>query len=501
MGLSLAQRFARLPHDDRESWLRQQDPKILEEIVRGEWWWLARPEQVPPPGPWLVYLALAGRGFGKTRAGAEWLVERTQLFTRDRHGAATEHLVVAETLSDARTICMEGPAGILRVLERRKIEYRYRQAPKPVVMFPNGSKIYCEGADDEDVGRGFTLTSLWADELIKWPNSYASWYEGLLPALRADLAEDHPRAFVTTTPKPGKLLREWLADSVSPNPERHESITVVRGSTYDNADNLSAHMLRGLKNRYEGTDIGRQELYGEVLDETSGALFRASDLNMTRVETVPADLRIISVVVGVDPALVDDSGTLVESKKARAAEAHDEMGCVVVARTVDDHLWVLADETIQSAGRDAALHVWKVMLKWNASLVVIEENLGKAWMKQVFADAFAELVRSGAMPSSVTMPMEMVDSRLGKKTRAEPVAMRSQQKRLHLVGTFEKLEDQMTMFNSWEGKESPDRLDALVHACRFHIKNEAKRGRIIDPRDFEDPNRFRDDGLGFDFGW
>lgn len=502
MGLSLAQRFAKLSPETRETWIRQQTPEVLEEILRGEWWWLARPEQVPPPGPWMVYLALAGRGFGKTRAGAEWLVERTQKFPTDRHGAPTEHLVVAETLMDARAICMEGVAGILRVLDRRRIEYRYRQAPKPMVLFPNGSKIYCEGADDEDVGRGFTLASLWGDELIKWNNSYGSWYEGLLPALRADLAEDHPRAFVTTTPKPGKLLREWLADSVSPNPERHESIKIVRGSTFDNADNLNSHMLRGLKNRYEGTDIGRQELYGEILDETSGALFRVTDLEKSRVEKIPQDRRVISIMVGVDPALVDDSGTLVETKKARAAEAHDEMGVVVVARTSDDHLWVLADETIQSAGRDAALHVWNVMLKWDAGLVVIEENLGKQWMRQVFSDAFAELVRSGTMPSAVTMPLEMVDSRLGKKTRAEPVAMRSQQNRLHMVGVFEKLEDQMTMFNSWEGKESPDRLDALVHACRQHIKNEARRSRIIDPRDFEPPDRFRDDtGLGFDFGW
>lgn len=502
MGLSLAQRFAKLSVDLRESWLSEQSPEILEEIVRGEWWWLARPEQVPPPGSWLVRLVLSGRGWGKSRSGSEWLVDRTQDYPTDRHGAPTEHLVVAETLSDAKVICMEGPAGILRVLERRKIEYRYRQAPKPAILFPNGSKIYCEGADDEDVGRGYTLTSLWGDEVCKWVNAYGSWYEGILPALRADLADDHPRAYITTTPKPTKLLREWLADSVSDDPQRQGSISVVRGSTFDNAENLSAHMVRALEVRYRDTDLGRQELYGEMLDETSGALFKVTDLNRARVEKIPEDRRVISIIVGVDPALVDDSGALVSGKKIRAAEAHDEMGVIVVARTSDDHLWVLADETIQSAGRDAALHVWRVMLKWNANLVVVEENLGKAWMRQVFSDAFAELVRSGEMPSSVSMPMEMVDSRLGKRTRAEPVAMRSQQGRLHMVGVLEKLEDQMTLFNSWDSNESPDRLDAVVHACRAHIKNEAKRSRIIDPRDYEDTTDFRDNsGLPFDFGW
>lgn len=501
MGLSLAQRFALLPVDLRERWLSEQAPDVLEEIVRGEWWWLARPEQVPPPGDWLVYLALAGRGFGKSRSGSEWVVERTQLYPHDRHGAPTEHLVVAETLSDARTICMEGPAGILRVLDRRKIEYRYRQAPKPMILFPNGVKIYTEGADDEDVGRGYTLASIWADEVCKWKDAYNSWYEGILPALRADLEEDHPRAFVTTTPKPNKLLRSWLSDASSSDPERRDSIVVIRGSTFDNAANLSQHMITALRNRYDGTDIGRQELYGEMLDDHKGALFRVSDLAATRVDRIPEGLRIISVVVGVDPSLVDESGALVEQRKVRSAESHDEMGCVVVARTEDDHLWVLADESIRAAGRDAALHVWKVMLKYEAHLVVIEENLGKSWMRQVFADAFGELVKSGVMPANVSVPLKTVDARLGKKTRAEPVAMRSQQKKIHMVGEFEELEDQLTMFSAWESKESPDRLDAFVHACRHHLTQEKNRSRIIDPRDFNE-NRW-DEGLGhgFDFRW
>jgi len=491
-----------LPTEAREIWISQQDPEVLEEIVRGEWWWVSRPEQVPPPGAWLVRLVLSGRGWGKSRSGSEWLVDRTQEYPTDRHGVPTEHLVVAETLSDARSICMEGPAGILRVLERRKIEYKYRQAPKPMILFPGGSKIYCEGADDEDVGRGYTLASLWGDETVKWKNAYASWYEGILPALRADLAEDHPRAYITTTPKPGKLLREWLADAASDDPSRRDTISVVRGSTFDNKENLSAHMIQALQNRYEGTDIGRQELYGEMLEETSGALFRVTDLNKYRVEQIPADRRVVSIIVGVDPALVDDSGSLVATRRIRSADAHDEMGVCVVARTSDDHLWCLADETIQSAGRDAALYVWRVMLKWNASMVVCEENLGKQWMRQVFYDAFAELVRSDQMPENVTPPMDFVDSRLGKKTRAEPVAMRSQQGKLHMVGLHEKLEDQMTLFNSWESAESPDRLDALVHACRKHMINERKRGRIVDPRDHQSPDRW-DDGLGngFDFRW
>lgn len=510
MGLSLAQRFALLPSDQRRTWLSEQSPDVLDEIARGEWWWLARPEQIPPTElPWLIALALAGRGWGKSRSGSEWMVERTQLYPEDRHGVPTEHLVVAETLADARTICMEGPAGILRVLTRRRIEHKYRQAPKPMILFPNGSKIYCEGADDADVGRGYNLASAWLDELIKWPTAYASWFEGILPALRADLVTDHPRVFVTTTPKPSKLLKEWLADTVSDDPARRDTIHVMRGSTYDNAENLSPQMLVVLKNKYEGTAIGRQELHGEVLELVDGALFKQSDLDKARVPAIPDDKRIVSIVVGVDPSLAaegDDSAPV--SKRSGSRDTHDEMGVVVVARTQDDDLWVLADASIKAAGRDAALHCWKTLIAWNADLLVYEENLGKRWMAQVFIDAWRELMDAGQVPVGTTPPMVGIDAKLGKKTRAEPVAMRCEQLRLHPVGRasrFEELESQLTTFSSWDGRESPDRLDALVHACRRHMQNELSRGSIIDPNDFRpntpaELNRF-DEGLGhgFDF--
>jgi phage terminase large subunit-like protein len=179
------------------------------------------------------------------------------------------------------------------------------------------------------------------------------------------------------------------------------------------------------------------------------------------------------------------------------------MGVVVVARTSDDHWWVLADETVSLAGRDAALHAWRVLLKWNATKLVYEDNLGKKWMKQVFFDAYNEMVKSGEMPADTRPPMMGVAAKLGKKTRAEPVALRSQQLRLHMVGPadrFTKLESQLTEFTSWDGKESPDRLDALVHACRQHMKDERNKSRIVDPRDKVREERFDEGlGLGYDF--
>lgn len=504
--MSLKERFASLPKTQREQWLHDQDADVLEEIVRGAWWWESRPAQVPPAGEWFVFLALAGRGWGKTRAGAEWIVERAILYPLSKGGIPTEHLIVAETLADAKNICVEGDSGVLNALTRRNmlrdIDYKYRQSPRPMIQFTNGVKIHCEGADDADVGRGHNLASAWLDELIKWPVAMASYDEGIVPALRVDVPNEHPRIFVTTTPKANSpLLRRFLAEANSDNPEVANTISIVRGATFENRS-LSAYTARELKKRYEGTAIGRQELYGEVLELEDGALFSATDLDACRVSQIPEHLKIVSIVVGVDPAQVDDQGNVVDSAiKRRRGDNHDEMGVVVVARTEDDHLWILADESIQSAGRPAAVHCWRTMIKFNASKVIYEANVGKSWIAQVFTDAWAELQRSGEAPPHTSPPMEGVDAKLGKKTRAEPVAMRSQQHRLHMVGRFVRLEDQLTTFTSWDSnRESPDRLDGMVHGCRFHMLNERKRARIFDPYTMSHNNRHDQGlGIGYDF--
>ncbi|HXJ74030.1 MAG TPA: terminase family protein, partial [Candidatus Dormibacteraeota bacterium] len=160
MSFSLAERVALLPADEREEWIKSLPPSMVRDILNEEWWWTARPEQVPPPGEWLVCLALAGRGFGKSRAGSEWIVDRVNKHPFDRQGVPTEWLVVADTLSDARTINAEGPSGILNVLKRRGIQHRYKQNPRPMVLFPKGAKIYLEGADTPDTGRGYNAAGI-----------------------------------------------------------------------------------------------------------------------------------------------------------------------------------------------------------------------------------------------------------------------------------------------------------------------------------------------------
>jgi len=459
--MSLREQFSLLPPEIQDEYLSGLEDWQLEEMARGEWWWTQRPNQVPPEGTGhFIFLALAGRGFGKSRAGSEWLVDRIQKHPYDTHGVPTEWLVIAETLGDARSVCIEGPAGIQRSLERQGIIYKYLKSPRPMIIFPDGQKIYCEGADNEDVGRGYNAAGAWLDEICKWPKAYDSWTQGIMPSLRAPLFGDHPKVFITTTPKPDKLIIDLVNRDDG-------TVYLMRGSTFDNASNLSSQVVAELKRQYGNSDLGRQELYGELLLAMDGALFKRSDIEACRVQAAPDD--IVAMCVGVDPALTDEG---------------DEMGVVVMARTRDDHLYCLADETVRLAGRDAALHCWRTLAAWGGDTIVLEENLAKHWMIQVFRDAYFELVGEGMYPENTTPPLIKIDARIGKRTRGEPVAMRSQQRRLHHVGVFEELEQQLCLFTGWDGKESPDRLDAYVHAARFLMKGEKNKVTIYNPMQY-----------------
>jgi phage terminase large subunit-like protein len=459
--MSLAERVARLPRDEREAWIRSLPEDVLKEINQGEWWWLARPEQIPPPGDWLICLALAGRGFGKSRSSSEWIAERVREHPFDRHGVPTEHLVVADTLADARTINAEGPSGILNVLTRRKIDHRYKQSPRPMVLFPGGAKIYFEGADDDDTGRGYNAASIVCDELAKWIKPYETWYHGLLPSLRADLVGDHPRAFVTTTPKPITLLIEWLNRDDG-------TIHVISGSTFDNASNLSAHALRELDLRYAGTELGEQELHGKLLELTGGGLFKRMDIVNHRVPKVTQHLT--ATVIGVDPNLTGEGA---------------ETGIVALGRSRDNHIYCLADRTVTYSGRSAALAIWRAVHEFRADYAIYEENLGKRYLQEVLRDAYVECIEMGLFPPGSEPPMRAVHARHGKKLRAEPVAMRCEQGRLHMVGEWPKLEDQMVLFDPMSTRESPDRMDALVHGCLELMAGEKRSMGISDPSQYD----------------
>lgn len=471
MALSPLQELANLPEEAAAAWLADQPDWVLQDITRGAWWWTGRPEQQHPEGSWFVWLIMSGRGFGKTRTGAEWIVQRAMKHPADSAGNPTEWLVIGETMTDVMRQCFRGTAGIKHVLERevgpqdtRRTgdvrNWRLLKSPKPSIELSTGQMIYLESADDEDVGRGYNAAGAWLDEYAKWPKPDGSWIEGIMPSLRADLVGDHPRAIVTTTPKLVVQLTEW-------EDRTDGTVVITRGSTYANAANLSALMLAELQRRYAGTRIGLQELQGMLIREVQGALWLLKDIESHRVRTVPP---MKSVVVAMDAA-----GT----------GLNDLTGLVAVGRGVDDDDYVLGDWSKRVVGREAAWRAWEMVKTFGAGWLLVEDNQGKRWLTQVLSDVYREMQKAGHFPPGGAPPIKAITAKVGKRLRAEPVATRYEQGRVHHVThntvTLADLETQMISWVPGETPDSPDRIDALVYAVLWNAGMERMMGSVVTP--------------------
>jgi phage terminase large subunit-like protein len=470
--------LAMLPPVRQAQWLAEQPPWVLDEILRGEWWWTARPEQLAPPGDWFIWLLLAGRGFGKTRTCAEWLSEQVEKYPRDVSGFRTEWLIIAETLTDGLRLCVRGPAGIGRVLERKygperrsKVDGNGRWhvygGSKPFIQLwddtgAEAQVIYIEGADDEDVGRGHNASGAWLDEFAKWPKPDGSWIEGIMPSLRAELPDGGtPRVVVATTPKLVVQLVEW-------QDETDGSVVITSGSTYENASNLAAKMLAEFHKRYHGTRIGRQELHGELIREIEGALWSLDWIERDRVwpREIPS---LLYKTIGMDPA---------------GSGERDETGLVCAARGSDGGDYVLGDWSKQVAGHAAARRAWEMFDAYKANVLVVESNTGKKWLSDMLVQAYKEMQDQGIFERGGTPPIRLVNAKVGKKLRAEPVAARYEQGgRVHHV-RGQGLQDLETQCISWvpyETKDSPDRVDALVYAELALYDREGHEVRTASP--------------------
>lgn len=430
MTLSLQEYLATLPEQQQEDYVQRLDDKQRQDLILKPWWFIGRPEQQEPEGDWTVWLILAGRGWGKTRTGAEWLVQQILDNPTAPDGAPTEWAIMGETFSDTRVMCMEGPSGVLRVLQRRGlvngIDFQYNRSAWQIV-FSKGQKVHMFGADNPDAGRGYNLSGVWADEIAKWKYSYESWNEGIAPALRIG---KKPRAVITTTPKPIRVLRDWTARSDG-------SVYVTRGSTFDNAANLSELALIELQARYHGTRTGRQELYGELLDDIEGALWHRQMIELARVERdlVP---NLVRVVVALDPAVT-------------SGEEADETGIIVAGMGTDQHFYILSDKSMRNTPDAWARVAVEQYHEWKADRIVAEANNG--------GDMIAQLIRT----VDGLVPVKKVNASRGKRVRAEPISALYEQGRVHHVGSFPTLEDQMVTWTP-DMPKSPDRLDALVWA-------------------------------------
>ena len=357
---------------------------------------------------------MAGRGAGKTRTAAEYLA--WQAITNPE----TRWAIVAPTHADARDTCVEGESGILNVLRDYGVLQDYNRS-RSEIFLTNKSRIKLYSGEEPDRLRGPQFHGGWFDELaaFKYPEAWDQYQFG------ARLGT-HPRTIVTTTPRPTKLIKDLL---------KRDNVRVVRGSTFDNAKNLAPSALAELRLRYENTRLGRQELYGEVLEEVEGALWTRDTIESARVTKAPP---LVRIVVGVDPAVT-------------SGETSDETGIVVVGMTADGHYYVLDDKTLRATPDAWARAAVSAYQEHKADRIVAETNNG--------GDMVTLLMRQ----VDSTVSVKKVTATRGKQLRAEPISSLYEQGRVHHVGYFAELEMQMCEWTP-QSNESPDRLDALVWA-------------------------------------
>lgn len=382
-----------------------------------------RQHQIQPAGDWLYWLIMAGRGWGKTHTGAHWILQQAMRVVGD-------YAVIAPTFKDVRKVCVEGPSGILKTAAPGHV-VAYNKG-NGVLTLANGSLIHTLSADQPDRIRGYNLSGAWCDEVATWRYD-ASWYDGLIPALRIG---ERPRVVITTTPRSTKLMRDLAGRTEG------DTVAFTRGSTWDNSDNLSAAILTEFR-RWEGTTRGRQELHGELLDDMPGANWRRPWIERSRVDKAP-DL--IRIVIGVDPAGSANTGTG-SSKKG----ASDETGIVVAGVDRMGDFYVLDDKSLTASPDGWARQAVHCFDEHAADRIVAEKNFGGDMVEATLRN-----VRSD-------VPLRMVTASKGKAIRAEPIAALYEQRKVHHVGAFPDLEDQMC---TWEpaSSYSPDRMDALVWA-------------------------------------
>lgn len=421
--LSPAQIFSALSEEEQEEFLARLSNKA-KAALKYDWNFWARPNQLEPEGDWTTWLILSGRGFGKTRTGAEtirkWVCGETPL----SRGKCSRIALVGETSADTRDVMVLD--GLLKC-HPKDFRPTYIKTNR-VVEWPNGAVAHLYNATEPDQLRGPQHDGAWVDELAKFQYARETW-DQLQFGLRLG---DHPRQIVTTTPRPIKIIRQLIND---------DSCFVTNGSTLDNSANLADNFLRQIEEKYGGTRLGRQEIEGEILEDMPGALWNREMLDGGRRPEAP-DLE--RIIVAVDPA-------------ATSGEDADETGIVAVGMARDkdgcQRGYVLADRSLRGTPDEWAAAAVKLYHELDADRIVAEKNQG------------GEMVEAVLRAKDRNVPITLVTATRGKRVRAEPIAALYEQGRIHHVAKLDKLEDQMCLFTTdglRETGDSPDRVDALV---------------------------------------
>ncbi len=359
-------------------------------------------------------MMLGGRGAGKTRAGAEWVRGRVE---SAQHGARRIALV-GETYGAARAVMVEGPSGLLAISPP---DWRPKFFPsRNLLIWPNGAEATLFSAERPEALRGPQFDAAWCDELAKWRYDEDTW-DMLQFGLRLG---QHPQQVVTTTPRPTRLVKRLLGDP---------ACIVTRAATMDNQANLAPGFIEHVVGRYVGTQLGRQELDGDVIDDTPGALWTRDLLDRQRQN---ASAKLVEVIVALDPP-------------ASTGPKADACGIIVIGRGDDGMAYVIDDRSVQGATPSAWSAVAREAYREHqASALIGEVNQG------------GELVREIVLRDAPDIVFQPVRAVVGKLLRAEPVAALYERGRVFHVGNFDLLEDEMCRYVG-HGK-SPDRLDALV---------------------------------------
>ncbi|MEO0061489.1 MAG: hypothetical protein RLZZ08_49 [Pseudomonadota bacterium] len=427
-------------HDDRAAFLATLTP-AERQTFRWHWDIWARPEQLPPSGDWSQWLVCAGRGFGKSRLGAEWVRQ----VARDDPKARIA--LVGGSLAEVRAVMVEGESGIMACYPP---QFRPEFAPSlRRLTWPNGAQACLYSAAEPESLRGPQHSHAWCDEIGKWDmaagRAVNSW-DNLLLGLRLG---EHPRVLATTTPRAVPLMQRLMAEVTTGN------CALTQGRTYDNAANLPPRFVTAMRRKFGRSALGRQELDGEMLTEVDGALWTRAMLETCRAE--PGNSAWQRVVIGVDPP---------------ASARGDECGIVAAALDSDGVAHVLADASIGRASPERwAAAVAQAADRWGADRIVAEANQG------------GDMVRSVLRAADCAMPVQLVHASRGKAARAEPVAALYETGRVRHAGLFPRLEDQLCGLlagGTYEGPgRSPDRADALVWALTELMLGKRATPRVL----------------------
>jgi phage terminase large subunit-like protein len=383
------------------------------------WHKKARPNQLPPPGDWRIWLILAGRGFGKTRTGAETL----RLWVHQ--GRAKRIALIAKSIYEARAVMVEGPSGLLSV-------YPPQQGPlfspsKRQILWPCGAIATLYGAEQYEQLRGPQFDTAWIDEFAKFRQQKALW-EQLLLSLR--LGQD-PRCLITTTPRPSKMLEALLK---APN------VVVTKGTTFENEANLAPAFFDSIITQFSGTQLGAQELYAEVLTERDGALWQRALIRYAQPESgTDGQWQLDRIVIAIDPATTHTQDS-------------DETGIVIAGLDAQKRAFVLEDLSGRLSPADWGRRVVEAYWRYKADRIIAEVNKG------------GDLVERVVKSIDNTVAYKEVRATRGKTTRAEPIAALYEQERVFHVRPLTLLETQLCTYVQGSTSRSPDRLDALVWA-------------------------------------